>query len=157
MQPTIFVPGLAALARGLSHSNSTRRRSCWPYIRHLVPCGGGLQDHLCRFTSPLILCTLDAFPSNQGKFRVWWGCGAQRQGGVQLKPWGGRAPLPFVQGPPPPHGLSCTPPWRCAPHPHHSFVLLFHAKGAIGQPIPPSCSRAPAPFPRPQFPHAFTW
>ncbi len=70
MQPTIFVPGLAALAHGLSHSNSTRQRSCWPYIRHLAPRGGGLQDHLCRFTPPLILCTLDAFPSDQGKFRV---------------------------------------------------------------------------------------
>jgi len=70
MQPTISVPGLAALARGLSHSNSTRRRSCWPYIRHLAPRGGGLQDHLCRFTPPLILRTLDAFPSDQGKFRV---------------------------------------------------------------------------------------
>src|SRR6266702_1642053 len=53
-------------ARGLSHSNSTRRRSCWPYIRHLAPRGGGLQDHLCRFTPPLILRTLDAFPSDQG-------------------------------------------------------------------------------------------
>ncbi len=31
---------------------------------------GGLQDHLCRFTPPLILHTLDVFPSDQGKFRV---------------------------------------------------------------------------------------
>ncbi len=31
---------------------------------------GGLQDHLRRFTPPQILHTLDAFPSDQGKFRV---------------------------------------------------------------------------------------
>ncbi len=70
MQPTISIPGLATLARGLSHSNSTCWQSCWPYIRHLAPCRGGLQDHLCRFTPPLILHTLDVFPSDQGKFRV---------------------------------------------------------------------------------------
>src|SRR6266702_1591806 len=70
MQPTISIPELAALAHGLSHSNSTCRRSCWPYRQHLMPRRGGLQDHLCRFTPPLILYTLDVFPSNQGKFRV---------------------------------------------------------------------------------------
>src|SRR6266702_2898256 len=40
-----------------------------PCIQHLMP-RGGLQDHLCCFTPPQILCTLDAFPSDQGKFRV---------------------------------------------------------------------------------------
>src|SRR6266702_8683368 len=40
-----------------------------PYIQHLALCGG-LQDCLCHFTPPQILRTLDAFPSDQGKFRV---------------------------------------------------------------------------------------
>ncbi len=70
MQPTVSIPGLAVLAHSLSHSNPMRQQSCRPYIQHLVPCGGGLQGHLHHFTPQLILCTLDAFPSDQGRFRV---------------------------------------------------------------------------------------
>ncbi len=66
---TVSVSEHAALTRGPSHSTATRRRSRRPRIQHLA-LRRGLQDHLCCFTPPQILHTLDVFPSNQGKFRV---------------------------------------------------------------------------------------
>jgi len=54
---------------GLRDSPATRWRSRRLCIQHLAP-RRGLQDCLHCFTPPQILCTLDAFPSDQGKFRV---------------------------------------------------------------------------------------
>src|SRR6266581_1777083 len=64
------VPQCATLTRGLSDSNATCSRPRQPPVRSYMPCGSVRDCFRPLPTTQLILCTLDAFPSDQGRFRV---------------------------------------------------------------------------------------